>query len=1138
MSSTWRKKEQFKTKSSPNPIMESFSNIPMLDVLKNIPDENKNMIKKLADEKKVEGFDLNEGFDGGGGSFEWQGMDYYHHHNVFKLYDYSKIKEYVAKLMGYVSYPLTNFDSMLEQYIYDILSTCFLIEIDNCDDKQRSIKNRYKQAADNMFFWIDAKKQDEGHDEGFSLKEQPNLFKTIKSFQTNHPNFIKDATINNKVGVFYMNRLNKYETKLHRRLRDDELFEFNNQIDNLLNDPNIQKQILNLNVMHFDDEFQPKSEYTESGYKKYYDAFARFKIENTADNIDYHDFDVSYFPFNAVFDNALKHANDMLIQLTPEKLKEYHANQNISDTSFRTVNDSPPSTNVDTNYVFSITSTESKGTIQEYLKHVIKYFSLIVFEKKYVSDENKFSFQEIEARVGTTYTNCLNRLEFVYHNTYGLYLDVYNIAIFNHIFYILMKQDKAEAATNPYNAITNKYVKIADDSATDNKILAKDIFTRFMVANNKRYSLLPDSNDDLKIPIVGVELNPFVDVVNSNEIASDEQYLQDYILTETFSKSEEMEKYYIPLSECEWHKTKDRKNAHKNLSKFAKIIKNEIYRILMIPVLLYLVYNIYYMFFFIDYVDPPKPNSNGAPYVETCKYPIFPDWENEFHYHEKHKTDFLFEYMFKPTKIIYTWLNMIKTFIRTFPMIGLIASQKKANFIRIPPYIYFFATIVLFYHTLDKYGNSFLNFYISFFKTLSVPFVKIIKDPNRDVIKLLQLEGKIEGNWLGYSEIGTIIIFLFMALSFIKDNTGWDVVNIIANLLCGIPKTSEENKKTTWIEWFATTPTVIITIFKAIVWILYWLFKFYISLAMVPIANIIAIIYVGYTMIFAIYDSTKNYSSKKDLINNIIYTELYDIPDSDDRKFLPIYVYKTICWLLMVFIMEIISVYVLLTGLKNITSNITNSGDGNYAEQIKMVLIPTYATLIVLIALWCVHKYKFKIPMMSSSYNKDKITNQMNDKRVDAKGCTNYDTTAENNPLNFMDTFSVKCIIGTLFGSDYINNLIIKQEMHEKNKPTKESKYMNDLFDLLARKGDDYIKKMDESVTNLSKNTELKKNISNGMTNLATNLKGYGTRFSDGATIMKNDIGKQASGIVNGIENKFSGFSGITKKKDNHVESS
>lgn len=1121
MSSRWRKKEQFKIESNTNSTMnskETFSNIPMLDILKNIPDENKNIMTNLANEKKV------EGFDGGGGSFEWQGMDYYHHHNVFKLYDYSKIKEYIAKIMGYISYPLINFDSMLEQYIYDILSTCFLIEIDNCDDKQRSTKNKYKQAADKMFFWIDTKKHDKEDSEGFSLKEQPKFVKTINSFQINHPNFIKNTTIKNQVGIFYMNRLNNHETKLHRRLRDDELFEFNNKIDNLLNDPNIQKQILKLNVVKYDDdEIQPNSEYTESGYKKYYDSFARFKIENTT-TIEYHKLNEGYFPINANFDDALTYANNMLIQLTPQKLKEHYTEQNVSNNTFSTVNAGPPTvinSTIDANYGFSVnitTGAEIK-TMQEYLKYVIKYFSLILFEKKYLSNEsyvNDIGFQEIEARVGTIYTNCLNRLEFAHYNTYGVYLDEYNIAIFNHIFYILIKQNKE--STNPYNAITNKYVNIVDSSATDNKIFAKDIFKRFIVANNKLYSLLQsDSIDNLIIPVV--ELNPFIDM----NVPSDAQYLQDYIVNET-SKSEEMEKYYIPMSECEWHKQKDRKNAHKDLSNFAKIIKNEIYRILMIPVLLYLVYNIYYMFFFIDYVDDPQI-VNGVPSVKDCKYPIFPDWENQFHYHEKHKTDFLFEYIFKPTKVIYTWLNMIKTFIRTFPVIGLIASQNKAASIRIPPYIYFFATIILFYHVLGKYGNGFLNFYISFFKTLSVPFVKIIKDPKRDIIKLLQLEGKIEGTWLGYSEIGIIITFLFMALSFIKDNTGWDAINMIANLLCGIPE--PEDKKKTWIEWFSSTPIIIITILKAIIWILYWLFKFYISLAMVPIANIIAIIYVAYTTIFAM----KNYSSKKDLINNIIYTELYDIPeDSNGPMYLLTRVYKTICWLLMVFIMEIISIYVLLTGLKNITSNITNSGDGNYAEAIKIVLTPIYVALMVLIGIWCMYKFKFKIPVMSLSYNKKHIVDNAKDKRVDAKQCALH--TDKNDPLNFMDTFSIKCILGTLLGSDYINNLIIEKEMNnKKNEQTKESKYMNDLFDLLARKGNDHMNKMNDSITNLSNNTKLKTDISTGMTNLSTNLKEYKTKFSNEAKIIKEDIRKQAGEIVNGIGKKASGiFTSNTKK--------
>jgi hypothetical protein len=650
-------------------------------------------------------------------------------------------------------------------------------------------------------------------------------------------------------------------------------------------------------------------------------------------------------------------------------------------------------------------------------------------------------------------------------------------------------------------------------------------------------------------------------------------YLQDYILSDTFSNSAEMDNYYIPLSECEYYQKKNRNNAHKDLLNYARIIKNEIYRILMIPVLLYVVYNIYYMFFFMDYEDTPTPDPTNKkpPFVEKCKIPMFPDWENYFHYYEKHKTDFLFEYLFKPTKIIYTWLNTVKTFIRTFPFFGFIHQF-------IPPYIYFFITIILFYYVLHKYGRSFFNFYISFFKTLSVPFLKIIK-VDSEITKLF----KIEGNWLGYTEIATIVTFIFMFLSFLKHFFGkrGDLLGLIANLL-GVPDTDNSNVEKSWGSWITSNTSIIFIIIKVIICILYWLFKFYISLAMIPLATTIAVIYVAYTILFAIYSNTKSYSSKKDFINNIIYTQLYDIPEKDNRWNLPVYVFKSICWFIMVFIMEILSIYVLLTGLKNITSNIHDSGDNNYAGPIKMILIPVYILFMMLIALWCIYRYKFKLPMMGLSYidrsnidmvpppdikefentsnetlyNNDKykkyIQKDENNKYIFNKGLLYKDISLYNkyqkiktvidkrvitNPCNIdSKTYlpyltDIKKILCVLFGSDYINIEMIKDEMLKKsNERTKEYNYINDFFHLLTKKGEDYTNKMDNAITSLSDNTKIKDVINkDNLTNIASSFSNIKNNLTTEFGQIGKDITSQVVGMKDTAKLKMQNIKGDVK---------
>ena len=1182
MTSKWRKKEPFKTKSTPisnaSHRKEGFSNMPMLDILKNTDtDSNQNPKKE----------NIIEGVDG----FEWQGIDYFHHHSVFNLaYDYSYIKKLLEKLMGYLSYPITNFDLILENFIYDILMTCFLIQIDNCNEKELSTKNKYKDTAKKMFFWIGNSYKTEG----FSLREQPNLMKTINSFEKNHPDFIKNKDILNKVGNFYTTRLNRYQTKLHRTIHDDELFEFNNHFDNLLNDPDIQKQILKSNVKLFygddDNPFQSPFENTELGYKKYYDSHARFKIDNTED-FNYFKLKDDYFPIPTVtgvttntarlelFDKGLTYDKNMLYRSTKTNIDNYYKTINgttYTDLAFNISTTVPPlqtstGTVDDKNYVFSVdTKKTESGTITTYLDYVIKYFSLCIFKKIYSSSDttiNTIGFKEIQARVGTIYTNCLNRQEFLYYNSFGVYLDTTHIAIFNHIFYILLQQNSENSNVNPYNATTNEYVTIVDGTA-DNKILAKNIFERFLFGNNSRYSKI-NTDGNIEIPIVA--LNPYVDMSNPK----DADYLQDYILSDTFSNSAEMENYYIPLSECEYYQQKNRNNSHKDLLNYARIIKNEIYRILMIPVLLYVVYNIYYMFFFMDYEDMPTPDPNNKKpsFVEKCKIPMFPDWENYFHYYEKHKTDFLFEYLFKPTKIIYTWLNTVKTFIRTFPIFGFIHQF-------IPPYIYFFMTIILFYYVLHKYGRSFFNFYVYFFMTLSVPFLKIVK-VDSEITKLF----KIEGNWLGYTEIATIVTFIFMFLSFFKHLIGkrGDLLGLIANLL-GVPDINSSNEEKSWVNWIGSNTSIIFIIIKVIICILYWLFKFYISLAMIPLATTIAVIYVAYTILFAIYSNTKSYSSKKDFINNIIYTQLYDIPESSSRWNLPVYVFKSICWFIMVFIMEILSIYVLLTGLKNITSNIHDSGDNNYAGPIKMFLIPVYILFMVLIAIWCIYRYKFNLPMMGLSYidrsninmdepppitdfakykpedsqhlqdnlqdnkyrkyyykddnnkyifnkgllykdislyNKYQKIKTVIDKRVRTNPCNNID----NGPLKYLT--DIKKILCVLFASDYINIEMIKNEMeYKQDERTKEYNYVNDLFHLLTKKGEDYTNKMDNAITNLSKNSKIKDVINK------ENLKQITNSFSN----ITNNVTKEIGRIGKDVTSQVIGMKDTINVKNHNVK--
>jgi len=979
MTSTWRKQETMKDNSIPSSKTDHFSNIPMFDVLHNKVEQDENPI--------VEGFD-------------WEGIDYFHHRGVYELTpDSSKIREYIEKLMSYLSSPVTKLDSMVEGFIYDMLIAFLMLNNIECNNTSVS---QIRASAEKTFFW--AKKQ--MPKEGFSLKEQPYLIKTIDSFEKNHKDFVKDSQTKQKMGSFYIKTLNAYETRLRRRMTDDELFLFNNDFDNLLNDPAIQKKITGiLPTSDWKSQFDLSSnviyENTEDDYKKYYDSTARFKMNNT-DRISYFSLKDGYFPLPQklksgkndmeVFEILLSDADDSSTMLTPFELVNMNSKRkdknkldvvykNKKNTIIFTTLSKPPSKKLldkssidpkDGKYVFSVNVTKpTEQSIEEYLSYVIKRFSMVVYSNIGSDSTNyrTFGFQELEARVGTIYTNLLNRLEFLHYSQYQEYLDSYRMAIFNHMFYVFIQQ----SFNTDYATDTNVYVA--------KKTECTDIFKTMIDNNNIRYSLVTtaddmDSLDDFltKFPSVmektadkwaesdytsknfddgSLTYTSGLDPITSE---NKNDLLGNYILNNT-NKSKEMEKYFIPgqMSECERTKRKMRKE----LSRYAKIIKNEIYRILLIPVVLYVVYNIYYMFFFRD-VDGQVKDDKGN-YINignACKNPIFPDWEGYFHSYDNHNTDLILEYVFKPAKIMYTWLNAIKAMIRLSTM------DRK-----VPPYLWLFSCVLLFYHVFNKYGAGIMKFYNDFYNTLTVPFVKIMK-VDASTAKTFKLP-KEHGNWAGFNEIAIILTIIFCCLSAVKDIGGLNWHEILQRSVV-IDNDIKEPYVQSWMAWVTSTPTFIIMFFKSIVFLLYWIFKYYVAFAMVPFACFIAVIYITYNLFFAVYNNTNSecdYSTKMELIDRIIYTKLYDVPKNPEGRDYIIYILKSTCWLVMFFMTELLSIYVLAKGLDTILKNITGS---TYADGLKTFLFTFYVCIFVLIGLWCVYKYKIKFPIQETFFSNEK----------------------------------------------------------------------------------------------------------------------------------------------------------------------
>jgi hypothetical protein len=505
MTSRWRKQETFKETTRPTSKIENFSNIPMFDVLQNTNEKNtndKNTNDKNNQDSTIENESkktIIEGYESG--TFDWTGIDYFHHHSVFDITpDYSKIREYIEKIMSYFSSPIANVDDMIEKFIYNMLIAAFMINNKDCATNNNSLSkiNNTGDKAQQLFFW--ASNQMPRPAEGFSLLEQPYLIKTVDSFEKNHSDFITDNDTKTKVGTYYINSLNSYETKIHRRFTDDELFLFNNDFDNLLNDPTIQNEIKGIVpnkewTAQFSSQSKPLYQNTEEDYKKYYTTNARFKMDNS-DMFSYYILNDTYFPLPAytsnnntnkkgidIFNDAINKYEYENSLLTRFELGRFNNNNKYYGLSFKAVTPKPPdftsSSESDMKYIFSIdTNNEKIEPTQDYLSYVIKYFSLIIFSG--LSDTDRtVGFQDIEARVGTLYTNLLNRLDFLQYNQYQDYLDSYRIAIFNHIFFILIQQ----TGSGIYDVqTTNKYFQLGLDDQP-NKINSNFVFQKIIHKN-------------------------------------------------------------------------------------------------------------------------------------------------------------------------------------------------------------------------------------------------------------------------------------------------------------------------------------------------------------------------------------------------------------------------------------------------------------------------------------------------------------------------------------------------------------------------------------------------------------------------------------------------------------------------------
>lgn len=968
-----------------------------------------------------------------------------------------KFREYIEKLkkaLKKIPNPIRVLDKGIEKIIQGLL----LATMSRIDCKTGTTSGPQAKEVVGGFTWsklVGTTQSAEKKIEGFSIQSQPELITTIQSFMTNHPKIIhKTALVN-----YYITSLNAFEKSINASPTKEELFIFNNEFDNSLSDSAILKQ-LNLIAAAL-----PKSSYanTLEGYTSYLKKTARFSFTSSR-NINYYLFNRDYFPRPedlAGFETTIKlnkdpdyikHIDLLLSTMTPAK--------------------APPTPTedfkeIDLNYAFSIDFNSSKsGSIKSYLVYVTQWFSFIVFNKQ---REKVITYPTIESFVCTIYLTYLNALEFQKYRVYSTFLTPYELAMFNHLFFICLQQDGIES--NVYNAV------IPSDGAISFKMLKAEpniyinlipqsifqILNTFAVEINLRIphvldTLLTESYQPL--PLDGAIIIPLLPT--DQPVPPTIIYLCDYILNNydpiiykhtkipsIIKPPPEIKTYFIPegLSKCEQQNL----NKQQESKYYASIIKNELYQIFTIPIIVYMVYNIFYLFFFKDcYSVTYTTDENGKnTYKHTCEggekggcfTPIFPDWETMFHNVELHKTDFLFEFIFKPAKIYYTFINSIKAIFRK--EIGGVVLKDKF------PYLFLLLTYRYVNKFIEKNGGKIVKT-IETLLYFKIPDFTIGKDPKAF-----------------YSYAKTITLFFFF-ISFLKNFFGVDPIKELEKYMkrkegdedeedmeegfmggdgedvdgqpakksafakareaaaaAGQAASSLMAKADNWKDWIMNSPNTFITIIKIIVAIIYWILKMVIAIKFINISILMCILYLLWNLIFGMSTFTtpiQSVGSKIDLIHRVIYTPLCN----NEKDGIFTYFAKSMIFFCIYFLVEFIIIRKFHKGMKSfgkmknpITSSLGDEENkNNFAVKSFMIIV--YGLMICLVLLWCFYKFLFKMPDVVRAYKPQ--TDDTKDKRFEFK-CDIKDAYEDQSKNSF---------IKTLFLSDLLN----KTHIDEFNKKT------------------------------------------------------------------------------------------------------
>jgi hypothetical protein len=1028
---------------------------------------------------------------------------------------FGKLIEQIKKLLKKIPNPISMADKGLEAF----LKTLLLLMIGQVDCKTGKLKTAIPDAGEATFTWangqIDLLKKKSvslGYDftkgwnttnkgikdasntikkgwkdniEKFSMPDTPDLIYTIQSFLENHPKLDKTA-----VTTYYLKKLNAYEKSLGNPPTSDQLFNFNNEFDNILADASVVGEIKSI------ENSIPEPSYpnTAEGFAEYLRNTARFSFSNDTP-ITFYPFATQYFPYPTDlkgFEAAIQNVED------PDYIK--NINQYLSSL---TKPADPPATpitptDVDVNYAFSIDLNGSRTeSIQTYLKYISQWYGLLLYYKYQKSIA--VLFPTIEANVCMVYITYLNAVEYTKYRIYSTYLTPYEMAMFNHLFFICLMQDQLTFALkrnlNVYNlalppdGVPNGYISNGTPTVYIN-LLPQSIFSlvrMFAMEINNRVRYLSGSITDdnyQPLPLDGTLILP---PVPNDVIPPINLLLANYILG-MFSSTpfngvsipadvipaKDITNYYFPagMSECE----QENNRMQKECEDYAKKIKGEIYRMICVPIMVYVVYNFYYMFFFKDCFDLVK-KTDEAGNIEyehkcmDCFTPIFPDWEMMYRSFEQRQTDFLFEFIFKPVKMVYTILNAVKAFFRK----GFFGYVIKDNV----PYLFFLWTFTTVYRFMTKRADIILNTLKTLSK-LKLPDVQIMGRKALDSYAkgvtvfffFFSFLNKFFG--ISISEIMECIYNAYLARKAAKEAAALVTKQLASNAPSGTEtpptgffskmKTSllgnkkqptgqdeqisggagPDNSKSvmgnctlqgaayenSWVKWIMTPGDGPFTkLIKIVCAIIFWILKYAVSMSMVKFSKTIFSLYFLVNGVMGIGNFTtplQSSSYKLDLIHRIFYTKLY----SSNWRTEPMkYFAKCLVFIPIYFLVELVILHNLMKGINNYSSMSSNKKTYNTglsaktnddadknSMAVKTFMMILNGLLVMFVLLWSIYKARYKMPNLARGY--ENPTDPSIDKRLE------YDCSGE---PDVYEERTKNSVIKTMMKSDEFNKAFVDQ---------------------------------------------------------------------------------------------------------------